>query len=109
MGAMKDSEPVSVRLVAELIIEARDDLAELGIVLLGSEEHRTRVVFHFASDQGEHSISIDREDWAELPGEYLAHEAARRVTAERRRREIAAHELPPADPGGFEIRRTDIS
>lgn len=104
---MKSFEPLSVRLVAELVLEARDDLAELGIVLLGSEEHRTRVVFHFASDQGEHSISIDREDWAELPGEYLAHEAARRVAAERRRRELASREPAPEKTSGLEIGRSD--
>jgi hypothetical protein len=106
MESMESPEPLSVRLVAELVLEARDDLAELGIALLGSEEHRSRVVFHFASDQGEHSISIDREDWMELPGEYLAHEAARRVAAERRRREIAGRE-PVRSESGLEVRRSD--
>ena len=104
---MKSFEPLSARLVAELVLEARDDLSDLGIVLLGSEEHRTRVVFHFASDQGEHSISIDREDWAELPGEYLAHEAARRVSAERRRREIASRESGTERTSELEIRRSE--
>lgn len=85
---MKSRAPASVRLAAELALESRDDLVELGIRLLGSEEHPARVVFHFSSDQGEHSICIEREDWAALPGDYLAHEAARRVAAERRRREI---------------------
>lgn len=104
---MKSSDPVPVRLVAELVLEARDDLAELGIVLLGSEEHPARVVFHFASDHGEHSISIDREDWAELPGEYLAHEAARRVAAERRRRQIVDRDFGLLKDSGFEIERRD--
>ena len=96
-----------VRLVAELVLKARDDLAELGIVLLGSEEHPARVVFHFASDHGEHSISIDREDWTELPGEYLAHEAARRVAAQRRRREIVDRDVGIGKERAVEIERSD--
>ena len=84
----------TLRGIAELILEARRDLVELGITLLGSEDHPSRVVFHFSSDEGHHSIAIERDDWAELPAEILAHDASRRVVAEWRRRQLLAAQMP---------------
>jgi hypothetical protein len=82
------------RHAAERLLEHKPELAVLGIRFLGSEEHPARVVFHFSSDEGHHSIVIEREDWAALGGEALALSAGRRVLSEWRLRkslETASH------------------
>jgi hypothetical protein len=84
----------SVRHTTERLLEARQDLAEVGILLLGSEQHPARVVFHFSSDEGHHSIVVEREDWDLLGAEVLAAAAGRRVLSELRLRKSLAATMP---------------
>lgn len=102
----ENADRTVTRHAAERMLESRQDLAALGIHLLGSEEHPARVVFHFSSDEGHHSIVIEREDWAVLGGEVLATSAGRRVLSEWRLRkslDAAMHgESRGTGPGRFD-------
>lgn len=94
-GIMMDQrDRAYVRHGAERMLEVRTDLDDLGIRLLGSEQHPARVVFHFSSDEGHHSIVIEREDWDLLGAEPLAAVAGRRVVSEWRLRKSLAVTMP---------------
>jgi hypothetical protein len=95
----------SVRHETERLLEERRDLAEVPIVLLGSEEHPSRVVFHFSSDEGHHSIVIERDDWDLLGAEVLAAAAGRRVLSEWRLRKSLAATMPWQQSGGSQESR----
>ena len=74
---MEDADRRFVREVAEEFLRARDDLRLRGIRVEDSTSEDGVVSFRFHSDEGEHSVRIDRPRWYEASPREIADEASR--------------------------------